>query len=476
MKVKNQSSYDYVKGVDNFLNFALSNVREEDKEIVTIRCPCNNCQIILFKRNSDVRLDLLKWGIYDKYSVWEFHGEVLEDVRADNNYNDFNCDNDIGITMLQDAFGVASMNVGVEDELVNDNENVLEEPNENAKKFYRLLKQDQEPLTVKGMTMAKLAYIVKLLHMKVLYNWCDSSSDSLLKFERQAWGINIPDSYYEAKKLIKDLGLDYLKIDAFENDCILYWKENENLNECPTCGLLRWKNVNDNSLKGVKVLHKVLRYFPLKPRLQRLYMSRKMAKDMQWQKEEILDDNIMRHPCDSYAWKSFDEEYGDFAKEARNVRLGLACDGFQPFNNSQHSIWPVVLIPYSLSPWICVKPHSFLLNLLIPGPSSPWRNIDVYLRPLIEELKDLWKNGVETYDAFRKENFKLRASLLWTINDFPAYGDLLGWTTKGHFACPSCHKEIKRTSLKHKGGYLRHRRWLPSNHKWRKDACSFDNK
>ncbi|KAL2937252.1 hypothetical protein RDABS01_020701 [Bienertia sinuspersici] len=121
MKVKNRSSYDYVK--------------EEDKEIVTIRCPCNNCRNILFKRKSDVRLDLLKWGMYDKYSVWDFHGEVLEDVRADDNYNDFDCDNDIGITMLQDAFGVASMDVGVEDELVNDNENVLKEPNENAKKF-----------------------------------------------------------------------------------------------------------------------------------------------------------------------------------------------------------------------------------------------------------------------------------------------------------------------------------------------------
>ncbi|KAL2896325.1 Anthranilate phosphoribosyltransferase, partial [Bienertia sinuspersici] len=158
MKVKNRSSYDYVKGVDNFLNFALSNVREEDKEIVTIRCPCHNCRDILFKRKrkTDVRLDLLKWGMYDKYSMWEFHGEVLEDVRADDNYNDFDCDNDIGITMLQDAFGVASMNVELR----------MKEPNENAKKIYQLLQHYQEPLTVKGMTMTKLAYIVKLLHKK----------------------------------------------------------------------------------------------------------------------------------------------------------------------------------------------------------------------------------------------------------------------------------------------------------------------
>ncbi|CAO2840897.1 unnamed protein product [Amaranthus hypochondriacus] len=38
-------------------------------------------------------------------------------------------------------------------------------------------------------------------------------------------------------------------------------------------------------------------------------------------------DDTMRHPSDSFAWKSFDEVYSEFAKEVRNVRLGLACDG-----------------------------------------------------------------------------------------------------------------------------------------------------
>ncbi|KAL2900629.1 putative pectinesterase/pectinesterase inhibitor 22 [Bienertia sinuspersici] len=197
---------------------------------------------------------------------------------------------------------------------------------------------------------------------------------------------------------------------------------------------------------------------------------------MRWHKDERDNDEIMRHPADSKAWKSFDEEYSSFADEARNVRLGLACDGFQPFDNSQHSIWPVVLIPYNLPPWICMKPHSFMLSLLIPGPTSPGLNIDVYLQPLIEELKELWEDGVETYDAYAKQNFNMRAMLLWTINDFPAYADLSGWSTKGEFACPSFHKDTMRTSLKSKGGYLDNRRWLPLDHKWRNDAKSFNNK
>ena len=85
-------------------------------------------------------------------------------------------------------------------------------------------------------------------------------------------------------------------------------------------------------------------------------MSRKTAKDMRWHKDERVEDGGMRHPADSITWKSFDEEFSQFMGDARNVRFGLACAGFQPFEDSQHSIWPVVLIPYNLPPWLCMKP------------------------------------------------------------------------------------------------------------------------
>jgi hypothetical protein len=68
--------------------------------------------------------------------------------------------------------------------------------------------------------------------------------------------------------------------------------------------------------------------------------------------------------------------------------------------------------------------------MLIPGPKSPRMDIDVYLRPLILELKELWNNGVKTRDAGTKKNFRLCAILLWTINDLPAYAMLSGWSTK----------------------------------------------
>ena len=66
-------------------------------------------------------------------------------------------------------------------------------------------------------------------------------------------------------------------------------------------------------------------------------------------------------------------------------------------------------------------------------------DIDVYLQPLIKELVQLW-HGVDGYDAYTNTRFTLRGALHSTINDFPAYANLSGWSTKGRFACPSCGK------------------------------------
>ncbi|KAK9911228.1 hypothetical protein M0R45_035149 [Rubus argutus] len=71
-------------------------------------------------------------------------------------------------------------------------------------------------------------------------------------------------------------------------------------------------------------------------------MSSKTAKLMRWHAEERKDDGVLRHPADSMAWKDFDVKNNEFANEIRNVRLGLASDGFNPFRtmNIVHSTWP----------------------------------------------------------------------------------------------------------------------------------------
>ena len=118
----------------------------------------------------------------------------------------------------------------------------------------------------------------------------------------------------------------------------------------------------------------------------------------------------------------------DFAAELRNVRLGLCADGFNPFGSSgrQYSSWPVILTPYNLPPSMCMRDEVMFLTVIVPGPKSPKQKLDVFLQPLIAELKSLWLNGAYTYDAWRKQNFVMRAAVLWTISDFPAYSMLSG--------------------------------------------------
>ena len=173
-----------------------------------------------------------------------------------------------------------------------------------------------------------------------------------------------------------------------------------------------------------------MHYFPLIPRLQRLYASRSSASHMRWHHEYRREDGVLCHPSDGEAWKQFDQLHHDFASEPRNVRLGLCADGFTPFGQTSktYSCWPVIITPYNLPPEMCMTTPYMFLSCIIPGPKNPKGKIDVYLQPLIDELKILWE-GVLTYDISKRRNFKMKAALLWTINDFPAYGMLSGWST-----------------------------------------------
>jgi hypothetical protein len=68
-----------------------------------------------------------------------------------------------------------------------------------------------------------------------------------------------------------------------------------------------------------------------------------------------------------------------------------------------------------------------MMPVLIQGPKQPGNDIDVYLRPLVEELQLLWsKLGVRVWDEYKQEEFYLRALLFMTINDWPALSNLSG--------------------------------------------------
>ncbi|CAM8956964.1 unnamed protein product [Rhodiola kirilowii] len=90
-----------------------------------------------------------------------------------------------------------------------------------------------------------------------------------------------------------------------------------------------------------------------------------------------------------------------------------------------------------------------MLSLLISGPRQPGNDIDVYLSPLIDDLKLLWDEGVRTYDAS---------------------------SIKGYKACPVCGEGTHARYLSNcrKMVYMGHRRFLPRHHPYRRKKASFN--
>ncbi|XP_065620649.1 uncharacterized protein LOC136063750 [Quercus suber] len=356
---KRKGDREYIEGVLSFVEFASKNARGGK-----ILCPCTKCVNLDLVPPGVAQAHLWSNGMLGSYTYWKFHGEsaaaptTLEcgsshAQDSHEHYGDFR-------GMLHDLCSTHEMAT----EVMGEGE-IAQQPteglNDGAQKFYKMIDDVDKPLYA--------AY------------------------------AKLPKDHYEAKKIVRDLGLDYEKIHACLNDCMLFWKENVNLEECPCCKISSWK-MNEAS---------------------------------------VTDDGVMWHPADLDAWKMFDNMHLQFSFEPHNVRLGLAADGFNPFG---------------------------IIRIVI----------DVYLQPLVEELRELWDVGVEAFDASSKNVFQLHAALMWTVHDFPVYADVSGWSTKGEFACPCCASETDSRYLKHghKFCYMGHRRWLDSDHEFRDEDTLFD--
>jgi len=81
-------------------------------------------------------------------------------------------------------------------------------------------------------------------------------------------------------------------------------------------------------------------------------MSLETANHMKWHFNGRVKEGLLRHLANSETWKLFDSEYIEYSSEPRNVRLGLAANGFNPYGNisSIHGTWPIIFIPYNLPP------------------------------------------------------------------------------------------------------------------------------
>jgi len=107
-----------------------------------------------------------------------------------------------------------------------------------------------DPLYPGCKNYSRLSFIIELYLIKSRGKISDVTFGMTVHLLKNAFpGINISDSFYKTKKLIRALGYDNRKIDACQNDCILFWKQDENLDACKVCNEPRWKPSKASSLE-----------------------------------------------------------------------------------------------------------------------------------------------------------------------------------------------------------------------------------
>ena len=465
-------STEHTNGVRDFMQF----VRLSFADDAYVLCPCRGCLNRETQCLERVEAHLLLYGMASTYDRWIHHGEPLQPAHEARHGGEPEAEHggDAGAHHIGggDAeahyFGLEEED-GYEDDRIPDLFADLynsEPQGRGQDTIFADLIEEAKRAASDGGTLSRFSFTVKLLHAKSFYRISNVAFNAILRIlSLQYPNSSIPKSYEEALGIIGRLGLGYDSIHVCPNNCVLFRKEHAKLNNCPKCNASRWRDGDGRR----KIPEKVLRHFPLIPRLQRMFISKKQSEEVQWHKLKRQPvDNELRHPADGEAWKDFDDIHKDFAADARNIRLGLATDGFNPFGNmsNSYSMWPVFVVPYNLPPWACMDQSNFMMTLLIPGPSSPGKDFDVFMEPLIEELQLLWQ-GVRTYDAMSPEKFDLRAAIIWCIHDYPALHTLSGRITAGYQACVRCDKEPCSKRLRNKICYIGHRRWLPRRHPWR---------
>ena len=212
-----------------------------------------------------VRIHLLHRGIMQSYINWYNHGESR--VLNENIHNN----------EMLDSNHMDNIDALVDDRIRGEPRNATED--EEVRHFDKLEEDADRELYPGCIDYSILKFVIELLNVKVMTNLSNKGLDMMLELLTNVLpkGNLVPRSTYEVKKILRDLGMSYEHINACKNDCALFWKENENLIKCLVCKAPRYK---DTRAQGKKIPHKVLGYFPLTPRLRRLYMSGQRAKNM----------------------------------------------------------------------------------------------------------------------------------------------------------------------------------------------------
>ncbi|KAK4383396.1 hypothetical protein Sango_2779400 [Sesamum angolense] len=101
----------------------------------------------------------------------------------------------------------------------------------------RLRSQPQLAMLRDGCNQSQLGVVVELVDIKVDGHIYERIYDRISQWTNRILPSNhsLSRDYYNTKKLVNDLDLPVEKIHAYKNGCMLYWKDNVDLEYCKFC-------------------------------------------------------------------------------------------------------------------------------------------------------------------------------------------------------------------------------------------------
>ncbi|KAH0697941.1 hypothetical protein KY289_015423 [Solanum tuberosum] len=177
LSLDNRVDQAYLVGVKKFLDYDFRGSGEEDE----IRCPCYKCCNTTLGTREMIDTHLKLYGIIQNYTLWYHHREHLgepvsnSEDENDDEVEDYESEDEVP-ELLKDLY--PSVNGGATHTGYDDV--VEEEPNVEAKRFYSLLKDLEQPL-YQNSKASKLSCLIKLLHIKSMGHWSNASFSMLLK-------------------------------------------------------------------------------------------------------------------------------------------------------------------------------------------------------------------------------------------------------------------------------------------------------
>jgi hypothetical protein len=425
---------EWTMKTNDFLKLAFG---ESAKGAILVLCPYKRSANRKRKNKVDMSKHLLKNGFMLDCTRWVHHGEAhrLTEEVARPRVEDF--DASARVAGMLDDWHEGQYGEG----------RTEEEMEPTTKAFYDMMSSAQKPLHDQTL-VSQLDAIGRLMGFKSECSMSREHFDGILIVIGSLLldGHILPKSMYESQKLLRALKMSYDQIHICPKGCVLFRKEHEDANYCPKCKSSRYLEVDsgDGQKRQLMVPVKILRHLPFVPRIQWLYITKESAKQMTWHKKgKRYNADKLVHPSDSEAWARFDGIRREKADEARNVRVALVTDGFNPYGlmAAPYTCWPVFVIPLNLPPGVCFQRQNIFLSLIIP--EHPGSDMGVYMEPVIDELVSAWEEGVWTYDQATKTSFKIHVWYHYSLHDFLAYGIFCAWCVHRKFPCPICKERLR---------------------------------